>query len=180
MFGRRKRKPESADGVDGADRVKGPDDLYVGLRARVLDTGARGLIAARPEHPRIAGVVIDVPSSGGFATIVALGDNTTSLYTSVGGGVIGGGEHEPVVAANRELLAKVDEYLLAFSIGANDSLPGPGTVRYHVIGAVSQSTADVPEASFWGQVDHPLMPVIVATQQLISVLRTVAQQRRDA
>jgi hypothetical protein len=55
-------------------------------------------------------------------------------------------------------------------------LPGAGVVRYHLLGAVSRSHADVPEAAFWGQADHPLMPVIVATQEFITAIRSIAQQ----
>jgi hypothetical protein len=38
----------------------------------------------------------------------------TSLYFSTGGGVIGGGEHDSVRAANRKLLLFVDQYLEMF------------------------------------------------------------------
>jgi hypothetical protein len=153
--------------------------VYLGLRQRALDAIVTGPITPRPEHPRIAGVVIDVPSSGGFATVVALADDTSSLYTSVGGGMIGGGAHESVATANRHLLTTIDEQLLAFSIGGDDAFPGSGLVRYHVLGATSRSTADVPEASFWGKADHPLMPVIVATQELIAAMRVAAERASD-
>ena len=165
MFGRRKRNAKGDES---------PADVYHGLRSNVLEAATRGWIASRPEHPRVAGVVIDIPSSGGFATVVALADNTTSLYTSVGGGTIGAGAHQPVVDANLRLLAKIDEYLLGFAIGADDALPDAGFVRYHVLGSASSSIADVPDDCFWGRADHPLMPVIVATQDLISMIRSVS------
>jgi hypothetical protein len=164
MFRRRKRV---------AKRDQTPTDVYYSLRGSALESVARGWIAATPAHPRVCGVVVDVPASGGFATIVALADNTTSLYTSVGGGSIGAGEHQPVADANHRLLATIDEYLLGFSIGGDDSLPTAGFVRYHVLGPTNRSTADIPEDCFWGRADHPLMPVIVATQDLISVMRSV-------
>ncbi len=164
MFGRRKRAIH-------ADHA--PSDTYYGLRNRALESISRGSVAAIPAHPRVGGVVVDVPASGGFATVVALADNTTSLYTSIGGGSIGAGEYQSVADANHRLLAKIDEYLLGFSIGADDSLPAAGFVRYHVLGPTNRSTADIPEDCFWGRADHPLMPVIVATQDLISVMRSV-------
>lgn len=165
MFGRRKR---------AAKADPSPADTYYGLRGRALESVGRGWIVATPAHPRVCGVVIDVPASGGFATVVALADNTTSLYTSVGGGSIGAGEHQPVADANHRLLATIDEYLLGFSIGGDDTLPPAGFVRYHVLGPANRSTADIPEDCFWGRADHPLMPVIVATQDLISTMRSVA------
>jgi hypothetical protein len=164
MFGRRKR---------AAKADQSPADMYHGLRSSALESAGRGWIAATPAHPRVCGVVVDVPASGGFATVVALADDTTSLYTSVGGGAIGAGGHQPVADANHRLLATIDEYFLGFSIGGDDSLPAAGFVRYHVLGPTNRSTADVPEDCFWGRADHPLMPVIVATQDLISVMRSV-------
>jgi hypothetical protein len=53
----------------------------------------------------IAGVVIDIPAKGGFATIASFGDGTSSLYTSTGGGTIGAGNHRPVAEATRRLLS---------------------------------------------------------------------------
>ena len=117
MFGRRKRT---------AKADPSPAATYYGLRGRALESVGRGWIVATPAHPRVCGVVVDVPASGGFATVVALADNTTSLYTSVGGGSIGAGEHQPVADANHRLLATIDEYLLGFSIGGDDTLPPAG------------------------------------------------------
>lgn len=165
MFGRRKRKATSSES---------PVDVYYGLRHNVLESATRGWIAPRPQHPRIAGVVVDVPTNGGFATLVALADDTTSLYNSVGGGTIGAGAHRSVADANCRLLTTIDEYLLGFAIGDDDALPQSGSVRFHVLGATSRSIADVPIESFWGRADHPLMPVIVATHDLISEIRSAS------
>ena len=52
----------------------------------------------------MSGVVVDIPADGGgFATLIAMSEGTTSLYLSTGGGVIGAGQHPSVGAANREL-----------------------------------------------------------------------------
>jgi hypothetical protein len=166
MFGRKKRRDRGGD-------FPAPTDVYLGLRHKALESVARGWVSAAPAHPRVGGVVVDVPASGGFATFVALSDDTTSLYTSVGGGTIGAGDHQPVAAANHRLLATIDEYFLGFSIGADDSLPNAGFVRFHVLGTAGPSTADVPEDCFWGRAPHPLMPVISATHDLITAIRSV-------
>ena len=79
MFRRRRR---------AAEADQSPSDTYYGLRSNALESADRGWIVATPAHPRVCGVVVDVPASGGFATVVALADNTTSLYTSVGSGSI--------------------------------------------------------------------------------------------
>jgi hypothetical protein len=149
--------------------------VYDDLRRRALQAVESGVLPAPPaEHPNVSGVVIDVPASGGFATFVALTDNTTSLYTSTGGGTIGAGEHSEVAAATHALLTSVQQHINSFTNEDDASFPPGGAVRFHVLAASGARMSDVPEDAFWGRVDHPLMPVIAATQDLISSIQRVA------
>jgi len=78
--------------------------MYEALRTAALDAVRLGLPAPPPEHSDVSGVVVDIPADGGgFATLIAMSEGTTSLYLSTGGGVIGAGQHPSVGAANREL-----------------------------------------------------------------------------
>jgi hypothetical protein len=141
------------------------------MALRALESG---ILPAPPiEHPDVSGVVVDIPASGGSATLVALTDNTTSLYTSTGGGTIGAGEHAAVATATHGLLASVQQHLDAFSDSDDAARPSGGTIRFHVLSARGQRMTDVPEDAFWGRVSHPLMPVIAATQVVISSMQTV-------
>jgi hypothetical protein len=65
--------------------------MYSDLRARALQAATTSVIPHHNGHPDVYGLVVDIPARGGYATVVALGDNTTSLYTSAGGGTIGAG-----------------------------------------------------------------------------------------
>jgi hypothetical protein len=125
------------------------------------------------EHPNVSGVVVDIPASGGFATVVALTDNTTSLYTSTGGGTIGAGGHADVAAATHALLTSVEHHFDSFPDRGDASLPPVGLVRFHLLSESGARVSDVPEDAFWGRVDHSLMPVIAATQNLISAIQSV-------
>jgi hypothetical protein len=51
---------------------------------------ARGTGKIAEDHLAVSGIVVDVPAKGGFATIVALADGTTSMYISTGGGQLSG------------------------------------------------------------------------------------------
>jgi len=159
----------------GSGRGRGssrPGEIYDGLRRTALDAVADGVLTPPFEgHPDVAGVVVDVPASGGYATLVALADATASLYTSTGGGTIGAGTHA-TVAAEVEVLLGVVQHQLDDVTGPEDtSLPPRGVVRFHVLTPAGGRTADVPEDAFWGRAEHPLMPVIAATQQVISAIR---------
>jgi hypothetical protein len=139
-----------------------------------LDAVANGLSAPSSYHPDVSGVVVDIPAQGGFATVVALTDGTTSMYTSVGGGTIGAGEHSVVRIATRRLLAAVQRELGFFVEVDTDALPPPGLVRFHLLAPHGRRYRDVPEDSFWGRAPDDLMPVIEKTQELISAISNVS------
>jgi hypothetical protein len=147
------------------------DENYLGLRSIALHSAENGLPPPPPSHPWVSGAVIDIPSEGGFGTLVALTDNTTSLYTSVGGGWIGVGSYSPVAQANDQLLTVLEAHLGEFWIDDNDGFPGEGFARIHVLLPDSRRAADVPVDSFWGKAPHPLMPVIAAIQEVMTASR---------
>lgn len=103
----RKRRPAGADGSS-----KNP---YEAMRAMALAAVEHGLPSPTGSHPDVSGVVIDVPAQGGFATFVGLTDNTTSMYTSTGGGTIGAGEHDSVAQTTQALLVTAQSHLAAFT-----------------------------------------------------------------
>ena len=49
--------------------------------------------------PNVFGVVMDMTYPSGVATLVTFADGTASLYTSTGGGIIGGGSAGSSMAA---------------------------------------------------------------------------------
>jgi len=136
-----------------------------------LDAVSGGLPPPSPGHPDVSGAVVDVAAQGGFATLTALTDGTTSLYTSGGGGTIGAGSHAAVAQATENLLSVLQAHLDAFQRPDDGSLPEAGMVRFHVLTPSGTRFEDVPEDSFWGRAPHELLPVIAATQQLITAVR---------
>jgi hypothetical protein len=120
------------------------------------------------------GVLLDVPVSGGFATIVALADGTVSMYTSSGGGVIGAGERPEVASAGQRLLAEVAARVELFRDTPDEGLPPTGSVRIHALGPAGHRNADMPVESFWGREGHELAPLIAAAQDVIAAIRRAA------
>jgi hypothetical protein len=139
-----------------------------------LDAVAHGLAPPSAAHPHVSGVVVDIPGDGGSATLVALTDDTTSFYTSTGGGTIGAGAHESVAHATQGLLATVEAHLGAFGDPDDRALPRSGRVRIHVLAPSGGRSADVSEASFWGGATDPLTPVIGAIQNVLTAVREVS------
>jgi hypothetical protein len=104
-----------------------PADIYDKLRNGVLATvpGELGM-APTADAPRVWGVLLDMGMGNATATVVALADGTTSLYTSVGGGIIGGGEHERIATVAQTLIRVADTELAAFPLADSAPLPGQG------------------------------------------------------
>jgi hypothetical protein len=137
-----------------------------------LRAGESGLLAVAPDHPNVMGLVVDIPAERGFATVVALADNTTSMYTSVGGGTVGAGQHTAVADATQALLRTVEAHLSLFPSEDDASFPGPGQVRFHVLGLSGRRRAEVPDDAFWGRQPDRLIQVISATQDVITKMRS--------
>jgi hypothetical protein len=160
--------------ADEPGALEGPE-MYGRLRAMALDAVALGLPAPPPEHPGVSGLVVDIPAGGGaFATLVAMGDGSTSLYSSTGGGTIGAGAHPAVAAATHELLALIDERLDEFGEDDDTEQPIGARVRFFVLTPDGRRVADVPDEAFWGGAEHEFTPVIAAVQQVIGALRQVS------
>ena len=170
VFGRKKRGPAGSVPADSAS-----EGGYLGLRKLALAAVDTGAVSATADHPRVGGVVVDIPSDDGVATLVAMGDDSTSLYTSTGGGLIGMGGHAPVAVATHRLLAAVDAQLTAFVAERNDHVPNKNYVRFHVLGTGGPAVADVSQDCFWGRAPHVLMPVIVAAHEVITAMRSIDQ-----
>ena len=155
-----------------------PASIYADLRARALDAVQSGHVPSTLRSGAL-GVVVDIPASGGFVTIVGLADNTTSMYTSTGGGTIGAGAHRAVATATQALLAVVDAHRSSFDDHVDDALPPPGMVRFHGLAEAGGFVVDVPEDSFWGRAPHALMPLIAATQELIGAISAIPTKEPD-
>jgi hypothetical protein len=160
---------KSSKGENGPKTEPGP---YESLREMALSSVANGLSSPSEDHPDVSGLVVDIPAQGGFATVVALTDNTTSMYTSVGGGTIGAGEHENVASATQALLSIVQGNLESFSQGDDLGFPPAGQVRFHVLSPSGARHQDVPEDCYWGRSPHELMPVIAASQAVVTAIRS--------
>lgn len=141
-------------------------------RERALHACQLAGIGPRPEHPHVAGVLVDIPSGDGFVVVAALADGSTAMYMSAGTDITGAGVYEPVAAANLRLLSAIQTSLGRFPNGADESLPPPKMVRFHLLGETAMSgTLDVSEAGFWGRETQTMMGVMLATQQLIAAIR---------
>src|SRR5215210_4876204 len=97
--------PEQS-GTDGSG-----DETYSALRRQALSIQRSdvGIPEPPPEAPAW-GILMETGYPEASATLLALGDGTTSLYLSTGGGIIGGHAPEGVRQANAEFLDTANQY----------------------------------------------------------------------
>lgn len=155
-----------------------PAPMYLQLRERIITT-APGEVGITPTAalPRVWGVLTELGYPQGIATLVSLADGTTSLYTSNGGGIIGGGEHAAVARASRELVAMAELFVDDMLPCTTCLLPVEGRVRFHVLtfGGMYSTDGDERTVQRGG---HQLSPLYNAAQIVISRLRESSPQQR--
>ena len=169
------RRPGETGGDNGAT----PDPRYLRLRSKVLelDPATLGISPSR-ELPRVFAFVMDRSIGTGVATTVTLADGTTSMYTSTGGGVIGGGFHEFVVRANRQLLLSAESNLDQLVDRGEPTLPPNGLVRLTAVTYDGlRSVAAAPEDL--GRWPHPASPLFRCANQIVTELRKMHEATRD-
>jgi hypothetical protein len=119
---------------------------------------------------------MDTAYPNGTATLVALVDGTTSLYTTSGFGIIGGGSHPTVGRASRAFLSALEAHLDRFGEDPGTDLPASGRVVMHALTYTGRRAMESREDEL-GRGRLSLSPVFFAAQQVIAALHSIDQQR---
>jgi len=108
------------------------------------------------------------------ATLLALGDGTTSLYLSSGGGIIGGHAPEGVRQANAEFLDTANQYYQHLEPTESFPVPAEGQTLFYVLtdSGVLGGTGLEDDLGF-GR--HPLSPLFHAGHRVITELRLMSE-----
>jgi hypothetical protein len=152
-------------------------DVFTALRDQALGFGSVE-IKAPPvvENGRALGVLMDLGHATAVVTIVGLADGTASMYISNGGGMIGLGDNPGVASAARRWVAVAEDAPLHEREA--DALPPDGVVRFNVLTTGPLLAAEAPEPELASGA-HPLSPLYVAGQDLITEIRRADEARQD-
>lgn len=152
--------------------------MYRDLREMVLSVDPADYELPEVGESGLYGAVMELGWEETTATVVALSDGTTSLYTTSGFGIIGGGAHEQVRVASAAFLvavsASVDELLPAADVEpprTSDVQFIALTYRGHRVGQAEERSLQSGAA--------PLAPLYVAGQGVITQLRLVDDEVRS-
>ncbi len=151
-----RRSPTTLPDVERSELA----NIYVDLRTRALHW--------RDEEPGVGvrGLVTDITYDEGTVSIACLSDDSTSMFTNRGGGILGAGDYEPVAAANRQLLTLTSQLANELPLTADETLPMPGSVRFSILSPNGLRSRMVPEDEL-ATTGHHLSPVYAAVQAVV-------------
>jgi hypothetical protein len=161
-----------------------PGDLDESARAGAVMKELRNkLLTARPEElldgedakVKVWGVLMDVAFPSGVATLVSIIDGTSSLYTTTGGGVLGG-----YVAKSeaRAFVAEAGKHLTGMRRTESFPYPAAGRVKFYVLTRDGVFTAEVGMKEL-GERTHRLSPLYHSSNQVLNQLRLASEKRKQ-
>jgi hypothetical protein len=150
-----------------------PHPTYLGLRERALRLSRAeiGFLPAASET-QPWGVVMDWGMDHGVATVVAFADGSASVYTSTGGGSIGGQTHEAIRNAAHEAVNEADRVLSIAHRTNYIPLPKRGRVFFYLRTDAGIFTARSTEKALSAGL-HPLSKLGNAMQGVITQYRAI-------
>jgi len=110
------------------------ENAYEGLRnmAFTVSPDTLGLNLSK-DKTEVYGVIMDWEMGGAVATTIAYMTGDASMYTSTGGGVIGGGQHQNVNSAAKQLIKVAQTYLDKAVKTETTPLPETNNVKFYLL-----------------------------------------------
>ena len=172
MFGRRNKRTDRDQ-----PKPTSAAEVYLGLRSQVLNLDPATVGITSSGHRSTWGCLMETGYPNGAATLVCLSDGTTSLYTSSGGGIIGGGAHKAVAEQTAKLLQAVDEHLTEMSGAEDQHLPEEGQTIIRALTVHGQRSFEAAEVEL-GAGGSVMSPVFYAAHDVMAQLRLIDEARR--
>jgi hypothetical protein len=170
---------ESTESSEARQITSQPAEIYLNLRDRMLGQPIADIVV-EPELSdiEVRAVLVENCRDGEAVTLVALADDTVSLYLGAGGGELGLGSHAQVREASRALLRKADSMKHLMSPGNGHSPPPTGCMVFVLRTPQGNLAAEVLEFELMKD-SHPLSPLSKATADLLSTIRRVLHEREE-
>jgi hypothetical protein len=152
-----------------------PPSAGPSLRSGALSLDPTTLGLSASTSGPVWGVVMDTGlSDGGWHCLVALGEGSTSLYTSSAFGIIGAGQHETVRAATVALLELVTSRLDLFRVAEDSNIPPAGSVAIRALTFDGQRVVTALEDDL-GNGRLPASPVFHAAHAVITQMLLIVE-----
>lgn len=151
------------------------EDVYNGLRSRILELDPASIGLERSAE--VWGGMMELGLPAYTATIVALADGTTSIYTSTGGAMLGGEAHDAVRVANLQFLGALEAALEHLSPDPDAPLPATGEVTLRALTWDGRLAITAGSDQELGEGGHPLADAFVRGQDVITQMRVSSPEQ---
>lgn len=152
--------------------VSPEQDSYLDLRSMALTMPAGQLDIDASSEFEPYGVVLDWNVGKGVATFTAFKSGDASMYTSTGGGIIGGVGHDNVKIAAQSLVRRSKNFVKNAKKSDDISVARDSTIKFFFLTTkgrfVSEETLDNLDNG-----SSPLLELFVEANKLITELRAV-------
>ena len=152
-----------------------PSEVYIGLRNIWFTTSPEESgFPVGPNSNTPYAVVMDIGFEEGTATIVSSIAGDGSMYTSGGGGIIGGIDHEKVRNASINFVEMAADFVDKMEPVTEYPLPGAENVKFYLVTPNGIFTTEEINADLLASGDHELSPLFLAGNEVITELRGIS------
>ena len=152
-----------------------PSDVYLGLRDIWFTTSPEESgFSVEPNSNTPYAVVMDIGFGEGTATIVSSIEGDGSMYTSGGGGILGGIDHEQVRTASIKFVRIAENFVDKMEPVTEYPLPGAENVKFYLITPSGIFTTEEINADLLASGNHELSPLFLAGNDVITQLREIS------
>jgi hypothetical protein len=168
------RKPETQATPGGSDELARAGAVMKELRNKLLTAKPDELLDGEDAKAKVWGVLMDVAFPSGVATLVSLRDGTASLYTTTGGGIIGGYTAKTQAQA---FVAAAEKSLTRMQRTEAFPYPAAGRVKFYVLTRDGVFTAEAALQEL-GEKKHGLWPLYYSADEVLTQLRLASEKRQ--
>jgi hypothetical protein len=172
--GRQDRKPETKAAPADDDAARAASAMKE-LRNKVLTTPPHEMgVEEADARAKVWAVLMEMPRPGGVATLVSVRDGTASLYTTTGGGILGGYTAKKEA---QEFVAEAEKHLARMKPTETFPYPELGRIRFYLRTPGGVYTVEVEEKQLMSG-RHDLLPLFLAGNNVLTALREAYERAR--
>jgi hypothetical protein len=151
-----------------AEEAAKASEVMKELRNRVLTTAPQELgLTEADAKAKVWAVLMEMPRPGGVATLLSIRDGTASLYTTTGGGILGGYSAQKEA---QEFVIEAEKHLARMKPTESFPYPETGRIRFYLRTPDGVYTVEADEKQLTSG-RHHLMPLFLAGNNVLTKLR---------
>ena len=155
--------------------AKPPEEVFMDLRKQAFSTDPAGIGLTVQENEAYGGLMeLGLPTS--IVTLICFANGDASFCYQSGGGMTGGGGHEPVRKAAKEFVILAEKALPEMSPATDQPLPQPDTVRFYVLTPKGIFTTETYREDL-NDPHSPLGALFYGGQEVVTTMRQIQAQR---